>query len=66
MVSWIWVIVAVIIGGMMGIFALALVNAASQRDYIRNEDTCIFCGETVPEGRMVCPACERKLSDEEC
>lgn len=22
------------------------------------EDRCIMCGEIVPEGRMVCPACE--------
>lgn len=25
-----------------------------------NETRCIFCGDTVPEGRMVCPNCERK------
>lgn len=23
-------------------------------------DKCLFCGEPVPEGRMVCPSCERK------
>lgn len=22
-------------------------------------DRCVCCGEPVPEGRMVCPACER-------
>lgn len=22
------------------------------------EDRCIMCGEIIPEGRMVCPACE--------
>ena len=22
------------------------------------EDCCIMCGEIIPEGRMVCPACE--------
>jgi len=21
-------------------------------------DTCVCCGQTVPEGRMVCPECE--------
>ena len=24
----------------------------------QGEDTCIFCGAAVPEGRMICPACE--------
>ena len=23
-------------------------------------DTCIFCGEIIPEGRMVCWACENR------
>ena len=23
-----------------------------------NEDRCIMCGVTIPEGRMVCPKCE--------
>lgn len=23
------------------------------------EDRCICCGETIPEGRQVCPACEK-------
>ena len=23
-------------------------------------DTCIFCGEVIPEGRMVCWACENR------
>lgn len=23
-----------------------------------DEDKCVICGEYVPEGRMVCPACE--------
>ena len=25
-----------------------------------NVDTCVCCGEIVPEGRMVCHACEDK------
>ena len=24
-------------------------------------NNCVFCGETVPEGRQVCPNCERKF-----
>ena len=25
------------------------------------DNTCIFCGEIMPEGRMVCPNCEAEL-----
>lgn len=25
------------------------------------EDRCVFCGEVVPEGRQVCPVCERPV-----
>lgn len=25
-----------------------------------SEDRCICCGDIVPEGRMVCPGCEKK------
>ena len=24
-------------------------------------NTCIFCGEVIPEGRMLCPNCEAEL-----
>lgn len=24
-------------------------------------DTCICCGEVIPEGRMICPNCEAEL-----
>lgn len=27
---------------------------------IPREDRCICCGEAVPEGRQICPACEKK------
>ena len=26
-----------------------------------NVETCVFCGETVPEGLQVCPACENDV-----
>lgn len=26
-------------------------------------DTCVCCGEYVPEGRMVCPQCEAKTDE---
>lgn len=25
---------------------------------MENENTCVFCGEVIPEGRQVCPRCE--------
>lgn len=28
-----------------------------------SEDRCICCGEIVPEGRMVCPNCERLMTE---
>ena len=27
--------------------------------YIYSEDRCVMCGRIVPEGRMVCPMCEK-------
>ena len=28
-----------------------------------NIDRCVCCGEIVPEGRWVCPNCERKVKE---
>ena len=28
-------------------------------------DTCVCCGEYVPEGRQVCPACEANANKKE-
>ena len=28
---------------------------------IENVDRCVCCGEIIPEGRQVCPACESKV-----
>lgn len=27
------------------------------------ENTCIFCGEVIPEGRMLCPNCEAEWEE---
>ena len=27
-----------------------------------NDNRCLFCGELVPEGRQVCPICEKRLT----
>ena len=29
-----------------------------------NSNFCVCCGEEIPEGRMVCPNCERKAEGE--
>lgn len=26
-----------------------------------SEDRCLYCNELIPEGRMICPCCEKKL-----
>ena len=28
-----------------------------------NADRCVFCGEIIPEGRQVCPTCEKKVKE---
>ena len=28
------------------------------------EERCVCCGEMIPEGRQVCPACEEKISQQ--
>ena len=32
--------------------------------YITNDDRCVMCGASVPEGRMVCWACEARVLEE--
>ena len=32
--------------------------------YITNDDRCVICGAAVPEGRMVCWACETSALEE--
>ena len=27
------------------------------------DNTCVFCGEIIPEGRQVCPQCEEKYGE---
>lgn len=28
-----------------------------------DENTCVMCGRPIPEGRMVCEECEKKVDD---
>lgn len=30
-----------------------------------NVERCVCCGEIIPEGRQVCPACEKKANKED-
>ena len=34
----------------------------SKKPEISNAEHCIFCGNDIPEGRQVCPACEKELT----
>ena len=34
------------------------------KTFFDNTDRCVICGEYVPEGRMVCPRCEKKYMGE--
>lgn len=27
-----------------------------------NKDTCVYCGDEVPEGRQICPNCEENFN----
>lgn len=27
------------------------------------ENKCVFCGEIIPEGRQVCPNCEKRVTE---
>ena len=29
------------------------------------EERCVICGEVIPEGRQVCPKCERRRWEDE-
>ena len=31
-------------------------------DETLNEETCVCCGDTIPEGRQICPHCEGRFT----
>ena len=35
----------------------------SKESQKENDDRCVSCGEIIPEGRWVCPNCERKAKE---
>lgn len=34
-----------------------------KREFLGKVETCVACGDVIPEGRQVCPMCERKDND---
>ena len=48
--------------------AFAMARAAGDAEAAemirRNEEKCVFCGATIPEGRMVCETCEKNIMDD--
>lgn len=36
-------------------------HCGARMDATQNINTCLFCGEIIPEGRQVCPICERSI-----
>lgn len=41
-------------------FVMYCPNCGARMDGAQNIETCICCGEIIPEGRQVCPKCENK------
>ena len=44
-------------------YAACAGEIATQRTLIPGENTCVSCGASIPEGRMICTACELKVLD---
>ena len=32
--------------------------------FVFSENRCVACGAPIPEGRMICPICEAKITEE--
>lgn len=52
------------LGALLGLLGAIAVDVKTFRQLASNAcfaraDRCVCCGEIVPEGRMVCPSCER-------
>ena len=42
-----------------------IATQAAKKRYIPNDNTCVYCGTIIPEGRQVCPACEKAVAGNE-
>ena len=38
-------------------------GTGNRKEVRRMDNRCIFCGEIIPEGRQVCPMCEKLLTE---
>lgn len=45
-------------------FVMYCPNCGARMDATQNIETCICCGETIPEGRQVCPKCESEVKND--
>jgi hypothetical protein len=52
-----------LLGGTVGV-SVAYHVEQKKREFLGKVETCVACGDAIPEGRQVCPKCERK--DDEC
>lgn len=54
------VLFAIGVAGLLMLFYSVFCYAPSEESRSENADRCVSCGEIIPEGRWVCPNCERK------
>lgn len=54
------ILFAIGVVGMAMLFYSVFCYAPSEESKSENADRCVSCGEIIPEGRWVCPNCERK------
>ena len=57
------IILAIVIATLAIIFYSVFCHAPGEESRKENADRCISCGEIIPEGRWVCPNCERKAKE---
>lgn len=51
------------VAGVAILFYSLFCHAPGEESRRENADRCISCGEIIPEGRWVCPTCERKAKE---
>ena len=57
------ILIAIGVVGMIMLFYSVFCYAPGKESRKENADRCISCGEIIPEGRWVCPNCERKAKE---
>ena len=54
------ILFAIGVAGLVMLFYGLFCYAPSEKNKSEKADRCVSCGEIIPEGRWVCPNCERK------